>query len=104
MSWIWWIVGTVGLGGALLIGAVLIFGWPVIIGTKIGRMALAIGAGAVAIFGVFLKGRSAGAQAEKDKAAIRHAKNVKIADEEKKATEGRTDAEIRARLKGRRKP
>jgi len=65
MDWIWWAIGAFGIGGALLFAAVLIFGWPVIIGTRLGRMALAVGAGIVAVFGVFLKGKSEGAAKER---------------------------------------
>ena len=103
LSNIWWVIGIFGVSGTLLIGAILIFGWPVIVGTRIGRMLLAIGAGAAAIFGVYLKGRSEGAQSEKDKAAIRHAKNVKIAKEESASSKARTPGEARKRMKDRRK-
>ena len=94
MSWLWWIVGTVGLGGALLIGAVLIFGWPVIIGTKIGRMALAIGAGALAVFGVFLKGRAQGRAAERAKLAKLTEKEVKNAAAERVRIDKLTDEQV----------
>lgn len=103
MSYIWWAISAFGVGGLLLIGAIIIFGWPVIIGTRIGRMLLAIGAGVAAVFGVYLKGRSEGEQGEKDKAVIRHAKNVKIAKEESVASKARSPSEARKRMKGRRK-
>ena len=94
MNYLWWIVGTVGIGGALLIGAVLIFGWPVIIGTKIGRMALAIGAGALAIFGVLLKGRAQGRAAERAELAKLTEKEVKNAAKEKVRIAKLTDEEV----------
>ena len=94
MSYIWWIVGTVGIGGALLGGAILIFGWPVIIGTKIGRMALAIGAGVLAIFGVFLKGRAQGRAAEREKLRALTEKEVKNAVTERKRIEKLTDEQV----------
>ena len=94
MSYIWWIIGTVGIGGALLGGAILIFGWPVIVGTKIGRMALAIGAGALAIFGVFLKGRAQGRAAERAKLAKLTEKEVKSAAKEKARIAKLTDEEV----------
>ena len=62
------------------------------------------GLGAVAaIFGYGWKKKREGRQAEIAKQKAVAAKNVAIAKEESDATERRTDAEVRARLKGRRK-
>jgi len=99
----WSIVWTLGIGGTIAVAAALFFFWPFLVGTKLGRTLLAIGAAAAAVFGVYLKGRSEGEQGEKDKAAIRHAKNVKIAKEESVASKKRTPSEARKRMKGRRK-
>lgn len=65
MNTIWLLIGTFGLGGALLIGALLVFGWPVIIGTKLGRMLLAIGGAILFVITVFLKGRAEGEKVAK---------------------------------------
>lgn len=75
MNLFWWLVGTFGVAGVVLGAAVLVFGWPVVIGTKVGRLALALGAGVLALFGVYTKGRLAGearqrAKQEKDNAAF----------------------------------
>ncbi len=98
---LWWAIGAFGLGGVLLIGAGLVFGWPIIIGTRIGRMALAIAAGAAAVFGVYLKGRAEGAESVRKKQREASDRNREIASGEKERTEGRTDAEVRQRLKDR---
>ena len=94
MSWLWWIVGTVGLGGALLIAVGFTVGWPVIIGTRIGRMALAIGAGALAVFGVLLKGRAQGRAAEREKLRKLTEKEVKSAVAERVRIDKLTDEQV----------
>ena len=64
-----------------------------------------IGAGGLllAFFGYGWKKKREGRQAEIAKQKAVAAKNVAIAKEESDVTERRTDAEVRARLKGRRK-
>ena len=94
MSWLWWIIGTVGVGGALLIGAILVFGWPVIIGTKIGRILLAVGAAALAVFGVYLRGRSEGRAAERKRLKKLTEKEVKHAAEERRRIDALTDEQV----------
>lgn len=63
MSWLWWAIGAFGVSGVLL----MIFGWPVIIGTKLGRMALAVGAGIAAGFTLLARARRQGADAERER-------------------------------------
>jgi len=99
----WSIAWTLGIGGTIAAAAALFFFWPFLVGTKLGRTLLAIGAGAAAIFAVFLRGVSKGAGIEKRKAARRHARNLEIAKEESAASKDRTPSEARARMKGRRK-
>ena len=94
MTWIWWIIGTVGIGGALLIGAVLVFGWPVIIGTRIGRLALAVGAGVLAVFGVYLKGRAKGRAVERERLRKLTEKEVANAVKERRRIGKLTDDEV----------
>jgi hypothetical protein len=98
MSWIWWIIGTLGIGGALLAGAILVFGWPVIIGTRMGRAALAVGAGALAVLGVFLKGKQEGRAAEREKLRKLTEKEVKNAAAERKRIAALTDEQVDAEL------
>ena len=64
-----------------------------------------IGAGGLllAFFGYGWKKKREGRQAEIAKAKAIQAKNLKITIAEAEATQARTDAEVRARLKGRRK-
>lgn len=66
-EWLWWLFGTLGVGGTILVGCIFFLGWPAIIGTRLGRLALAVGAAALAVFGIYLRGRSQGKQAERDR-------------------------------------
>lgn len=65
MSTIFWLIGTFGLGGAILVGAILVFGWPVIVGTKLGRTLLAIGGAILFVITTYLKGRAEGEKVAK---------------------------------------
>ena len=101
MSYIWWIIGTFGVGGAAFGLLVLILGWPVVwgflTGNRIGRIILAVataGLGALIIYG---RGRSAGRadelarmkdqsekeidRAEKDRDRIDHLPDGAVDDE-----------------------
>lgn len=100
MSWIWWLVGTLGLGGALLLGAVLIFGWPVIIGTKIGRAALAIGAVLLAALGLYAKARQAGRLAERARLKALTEKEVSNAAVERARIDALSDDAVDKELAG----
>ena len=99
----WSIVWTLGIGGTIGVAVALFLFWPFLVGTKLGRTLLAIGAAAAAVFAVFLRGVSKGTGIEKRKAARRHARNLKIAQEESVASKARTPSEARKRMKGRRK-
>jgi len=94
MSYVWWIIGTVGVGGALLIGAILIFGWPAIIGTKIGRRLLVVGAAALAVFGVYLKGRAKGRAVERERLRKLTEREVKSAAAERMRIDKLTDKQV----------
>jgi len=99
----WSIVWTLGIGGTIAVAAALFFFWPFLVGTKFGRMLLAIGAAVAVVFAVFLKGVSKGTGIEKRKAARRHARNLEIAQEESAASKARSPSKARKRMKGRRK-
>ncbi len=85
-SALWWLIGAFGLGGTLLIGVGVIFGWPIIINTKIGRIALAVGGGILGIMAIFAKGAAQGAaearkkqeKADDDYVAKREAEDARI--------------------------
>lgn len=50
---LWWLIGAYGLNAVVLGGALLIFGWPAVIGTKAGRFMLlvvSVGAGAATLY------------------------------------------------------
>lgn len=66
-QWLWWLIGTVGVSGALMIGVGLIFGWPVIIGTKLGRTALAILTAGIGLVILYAKARAEGAAGQRTK-------------------------------------
>ena len=67
MHWVWWLVGTVGFGGAIMIAVGFVFGWPIIIGTKLGRIALAVFTAGISILVLYGKARNEGARAERDR-------------------------------------
>ena len=94
MTWVFWLVGTVGIGGILLGGAILVFGLPVIVGTRIGRMALATGAAALALVGAYLSGRSKGRAAERAKLKWLVEKEVGVSHKERARINAMTDAEV----------
>ncbi len=69
-SFIWWVVGVLGVGGALFAAAVIILGWPVLIAfaeTKLGKIVIGIGTVGIGLVGLYLKGKSAGEAAQKAK-------------------------------------
>jgi len=92
--YIWWIIGTVGIGGALLGLAVLIFGWPVIVGTKVGRMLLAIGGAILAALSIFAKGKAKGRAAERERLRQLTEKEVKNAVRERERIGKLTDEQV----------
>ena len=94
MNTVWWLIGTLGVGGTLLLIAVLVFGWPVLIGTKIGRLALAIAAGALAVFGIYLRGKAEGRAAERAKLKAITEKEVADAAAERARIDALTDEQV----------
>ena len=100
---IWWAVGGFGLSGVLLVGAILIFGWPVIVqfflGTKIGRILLMVAAALAAVFGVYLKGRSEGRAAERAKHEKQTKKEVAAGAKRRKSIDALPDDEVKKRLR-----
>jgi hypothetical protein len=93
---IWWAIGAIGLGAVL--GAILIFGWPVVVqfflGTKIGRILLMVAAAIAAVFGVYLRGKAKGRAAERAKLKKLTEKEVSNAAKERKRIDGLTDAQV----------
>lgn len=67
--WAWWLIGAVGISGALCIGIGVVLGWPVLVGTKIGRVLLAVATLGIALIVALGKARQDGIQAEKDRQA-----------------------------------
>ncbi len=94
MSWAWWLLGTFGVGGVLLGGAVLIFGWPVIIGSKIGRMALAAGAVVLALLGLYAKAKQAGRLAERARLKAVTEKEVGLSAAERVRIDALPDSKV----------
>ena len=86
--WLWWAIGTFGIGGCILIAVGFFMGWPVIIGTKIGRTALAILAALGGALLLFAKARAQGAADEKTRLEKDNADFI--------AKQKRTDAGIAA--------
>jgi hypothetical protein len=95
---IWWVVGVFGLGGALALGAVVIFGWPVVVqfvvGSKIGRILLTVVAAVIAAFGLYLKGRSEGRAAERARLKKITEREVSSAAWERKRIDALSDAQV----------
>lgn len=96
--WLWWLIGTVGLGGALLTLAVFVVGWPAIIGTKAGRVLLAIGVAILVALGMYAKGKAEGRAAERARLAALTAKEVANAAAERKRIDALTDEQVDAEL------
>ena len=68
------------------------------------KLYLLAAVGIAAAIGIaLLKARRSGARAERQKAIARHMQNLKIGKEELAASQARTEAEIRQRLKDRKK-
>jgi hypothetical protein len=98
MSWVWWAIGTFGVAGSLLIVAVLIFGWPVIVGTKLGRTLLLIGTAGLGVIAIYAKGRSAGRAAERAQLKAKISREVADAKKEKARIDALTDEQVDAEL------
>jgi type VI protein secretion system component VasK len=60
-SFFWWWFAFAGIGGTIL---AIVF-WPLIAGTKIGRMLLAIGAAVLGALAMLARARQQGADAER---------------------------------------
>ncbi len=102
VSYVWWAIGTFGVGGAILLVAILIVGWPVVlqffIGTKIGRGLLFVGGLIATGFVIFAKGQAAGKAAEVAKLNVQTAKEVNVAAAESKRIDAQTDTQTDAEL------
>jgi hypothetical protein len=69
------------------------------------KLYLIAAVGIAAAIGIaLLRARRSGARAERQKAIARHMKNLKVGKAELAASQARTEAEVRQRLKDRRKP
>lgn len=87
MKWLWWIVGTFGVGGTILAVIGLTVGWPLLftaLRTTVGRAALAVAAFAGLLLAVFLKGRREGRAAEKARQDKIDRKIIKEATDDQK--------------------
>ena len=98
MSWFWWIIGTFGLGGAVLAVLIFMFSWPVVLqavlNNRLVQIAMAAGAAGLAVFGVYLKGRSVGRAAERERLKKLTEKEVDNAAIERQRIDALTDAEV----------
>ncbi len=60
MSYVWWVIGLFGIGGAL---AIFFIGWPVVLAfaqTKLGRMTILILGAVATVLAAFAKGADVG--------------------------------------------
>lgn len=98
MTWLWWIVGTLGVGGALALGAGLIFGWPVLLAfftqTKIGRALAFVGGLILTGLLIFARGRAAGKADEQERQKVQTEKEVERAEQRSKAIDAKSDDEV----------
>jgi dephospho-CoA kinase len=94
MSWLWWLIGTLGVGGTVLALAIFFLGWPAIIGTRAGRMLLIIGTAGLGAVALYLKGRSVGREAERAKLKAKIGKEVVNAKKERDRINNLTDEEV----------
>ncbi len=93
-SWIWWTLGTLGVGGTLLAIAIFTVGWPVLINTKWGRTLLIVGTAGLGVIALYFKGRNAGRLAERAKLKARIAEEVADSRKEKARIDAMTDEEV----------
>ena len=97
-----WGIGTAGIGGALLIVAGVILGWPVLLAfftqTTIGRALLFVGGLIATGFAIFVRGRAAGVADQKAKEQAQTAKEVKTAAADSARIDAQTDPEPDAEL------
>ena len=101
MSWIWWAIATFGIGGVLLGGAIFLCGFPAIIGSRIGRLALGVVAVIIIFYGVHLRGKREGRKAEREKLKRITAKEVDHAEAEAKRIDGLSDDDVDRELRKR---
>lgn len=101
MSWIFWAIGAFGVSGVLFGGAVLVLGWPVVAGSRIGRIAIAIVVGAAMIYGLYLRGKREGRKAERAKLKRLTEKEVANAMAEADRIDGLSDDDVDRELRDR---
>lgn len=99
-SYFWWLFGVVGVGGIVLI---IVF-WPLLAGTKIGRMAIAIGAGVLGIFAILARARQQGAAAERQRQEKANADFLERQKHRDADIVGSTDADLDSLLRDKREP
>lgn len=63
--WLWWAIGLFGAGGTLLIVLAALGFWPLIIGTRPGRLALAAVTAGIGLIILYAKVRAEGAASER---------------------------------------
>lgn len=93
-SWIWWAVGTFGLGTLALVAVGFVFGWPLIVGTKPGRMALAVLTAGLGALGLYFAGRRKGRALERAKLKAKIDREVAGAKAEAERIDRLTDEEV----------
>lgn len=93
-SWVWWAIGTLGLGGTLLVVAGFVVGWPVLLGSKIGRIAIAVGLGVLAVLGFAAQQRAAGRAEERARLKALTEKEVAGAAAERRRIDSLTDNQV----------
>lgn len=93
-GWLWWLLGTLGIGGTIVLIVGFTVGWPVLIGTRLGRIGLAIGAGIIAILGIYAKGRAEGRAAERARLKALTEREVADAAAERARIDALTDEQV----------
>jgi type VI protein secretion system component VasK len=96
-SFFWWWFGLVGIGGVIL---TFMF-WPLLAGTKIGRMLLAIGAAVLGALAMLARARQQGADAERKRQEKRNADWIEKQKHRDADIAGSTDAALDDRLRDR---
>lgn len=103
MSWIWWLVSTLGVAGTAIVIAGFLMGWPSLLRffteTKIGRITVAIGAGVAALFLVFARGKASGKAAQVAKQKKADDKIIKDARDDQAAVDRMPIDDARRRLR-----
>lgn len=93
-SWLWWTIGTFGLGTCILAAVGFIIGWPAIIGTKTGRVLLVITTAGIGAVALYREGVRKGRVVERARLKARIGKEVKDAQAERDRIDRLSDADV----------